>query len=109
LQQQRSSSLAPIDRMASHDGRQHHRHAIDGNHEGPSYNDAVPVAHNDQPTRDAHGCLKCCGICMLASVIPRAPDWTVAATVSGRVLALPGVPSRGHIVFVDPDIPKQIV
>src|SRR6478672_5080811 len=103
LQHQPSSPVAPVDRMASHEGHQHHRLAIADNHDD---NDAVSVAHKDQPTRDAHGCPKCCGICMLASVIPEAPDWTLAAMISRRFLVLPGVPLRGHIVFVDPEIPK---
>jgi hypothetical protein len=46
---------------------------------------------------------------MLTSIIPRGPDWAVAAMVSRIVLAFPGEQLRGHIVFVDPDIPKQIV
>jgi len=95
--------------MASHEGHQHHQHAITHYQDESGYSHAASVAHKNQPTGDAHACLKCCGICVLTSVIPRGPDWAVGAIASRIVLASPGEQLRGHIVFVDPDIPKQIV
>lgn len=105
--QQHSPPISAMDQMASH--VEGHQHAIVHDHDGTSNDHVVSVAHQNQPAGDAHACLKCCGLCMLTSVIPRGPDWAVAAMASCMVLALPGEQLQGHIVFVDPDIPKQIV
>ena len=56
-----------------------------------------------------HACLKCCGACMLTSVVPLAPQWTVVPVVSRISFASLSEQLRGHTVFVDPDIPKHIL
>lgn len=56
-----------------------------------------------------HACPKCCGACMLTSVIPLTPDWTVVPVVSRVTFAALSEQLGGHTVFVDPDIPKIIV
>jgi hypothetical protein len=107
---QHLSPIAPMDQMASHaDAHQHHHHMSAQRDDGLGGDHAASVAHENQPASDAHACLKCCGICMLTSVSPRTPDWAVAAIPSRIDFAFPGEQLRGHIVFVDPDIPKQIV
>lgn len=56
-----------------------------------------------------HACLKCCGVCMVTSVIPVGPGPTPAQAVTHVVFALLIEQSRGRIVVVDPDIPKPVV
>jgi hypothetical protein len=45
---------------------------------------------------------------MLTSIIPLAPLWTVVTVASRISFAALSEQLRGRIVFVDPDIPKQI-
>ena len=54
-------------------------------------------------------CPKCCGVCFLTSAMPAGTDWTVAPVVSRISFVSPSEQIRGHIVVVDPDIPKRVV
>jgi hypothetical protein len=105
-QQQPSFATAQFDRMASHQSHEHYRHAM-------AHDRALPVdmatADKGQPNSADHACPKCCGACMLTSVMPFPPDWTVAPAVSRVTFAALSEQLRGHTVFVDPDIPKLIV
>lgn len=56
-----------------------------------------------------HACVKCCGVCMVTSVIPVGPGSTPAQSVTHVMFALLIEQSRGRIVVVDPDIPKPVV
>jgi hypothetical protein len=60
-----------------------------------------------QPESTNDACQKCCGVYVLTSILPRDPSWIVAPIVSRVSFAFISEQLRGHIVFVDPDIPKQ--
>jgi len=60
----------------------------------------------EQGSTDA--CLKCCGVCVLASIPPHDLSWIVAPVVSRISFAFISEQLRGGFVLVDPDIPKQI-
>jgi hypothetical protein len=62
-----------------------------------------------QPEGTDNACAKCCGMCVLTSVLPHDPSWVVAPMVSRISFAFISEQLRGRIVFVEPDIPKRIV
>ena len=92
--------------MPAHQGHAHHQHAMvnDGAVSGQAQ-----AADHGRRTVDEDACPKCCGVCILSSVMPQAPQWTVAPAVSRIIFDLPNEQLRGCIVFVDPDIPKHAV
>lgn len=107
LQQQRhADASSPDGHLPPHQG---HEHSITHDHEPPGDAHLVSSADPGQPESADHACLKCCGACMLTSVIPLAALWTVVTVASRISFAALSEQLRGRIVFVDPDIPKQTV
>jgi len=109
LQQQHSFAAGSIDLAASHQGHDHHQHAVVYGDHGLGGDRNLLLANKGEPTSVSHACLKCCGACMLISILPPSPGWTLALAVTHVSFASCSEQLRGHIVFVDPDIPKQIV
>lgn len=105
MQQPSSIVASTTDDMASHQAMGHHDHMTSA-----GQNDAQAAASNDlQSDTGSHACLKCCAACMLGNAAALAPEWTIT-----RVMTRVSFPSRheqlrGHIVFIDPDIPKSVV
>ncbi len=99
LKQQPASEHAGS--IQSHD---QHQHAI-------AHAEAVHIeaAIKDKATGSDHACLKCCAACMMPSAVPLALEWTVVPAVSRVIFASLSEQVSGQVVFVDPDIPKQIV
>ena len=109
LQQQHPSSAAAlVDHIASHQSHEHHQHAM-AQDQGARVDDPEAIDDNVQQKNAEDACLKCCGACMLTSVMPLAPAWTVILAFSHLTFAPLSQQLRGHIVFIDPDIPKPIV
>ena len=109
LQRQHSpSAAAPVDHIASHQGHEHHQHAM-AQDQGARVDDPEAIDDNVQQKNADDAYLKCCGACMLTSVMPPAPVWSVVRAVSRLSFASRSEQLRGHIVFIDPDIPKPIV
>jgi hypothetical protein len=64
-------------------------------------------ADQDTPAAD-HGCMKCCSMCSVASVL--TPELaTVTFTVTAAMFAGDGEKWLANDVAVDPGIPKRIV
>jgi len=109
LQQRHPSSAAAlVDHIASHQSHEHHQHAMAQDH-GARIDGPEAIEDYVQQKSADHACLKCCGACMQTSVMPLAPAWTVVLAVSRLTFASRSEQLRGHIVFIDPDIPKPIV
>ena len=109
LQQQHSpSAAAPVDHIASHQSPEHHQHAM-AQDPGARVDDPEAIDDHVSQENADHACLKCCSACMQTSVMPLAPAWTVVLAASRLSFALRNEQLRGHIVFIDPDIPKPIV
>jgi hypothetical protein len=89
-----------------HIGHEHHQHAMTDN--DALDNRELAKTFEGQP-ESGHACIKCCGACMLTSIIPVGPDSTPAQVVSHIAFASLIEQLRGRIVVVDPDIPKHIV
>ena len=87
------------DHVTSHSGHEHLTA------KGKAHALSTEGAGKPESTDDA--CLKCCGICVLTSILPHDPSWIVAPIASRVSFALTSQQLRGRIVFVDPDIPKQ--
>ena len=105
LEQRLQETFAPTtDHMTSHQG---HKHSIADIRVSDGKAHAVSTEGMGEPESTHDGCLKCCGICVLTSVLPRDPLWIVAPAVSRFSFALIDDQLRGRIVLVDPDIPKQ--
>jgi hypothetical protein len=85
-------------------GHEHHQHVMTDNEAPGNHALAVKV----QP-ESGHACIKCCGACMLTSVIPVGLDSTPAQTITHVTFASLIEQSGWRIVVVDPDIPKHIV
>jgi hypothetical protein len=107
LQQQ--VATAPIDHMASHQSHEHYRHAMAHDHDHDALGNNYLVTDKAQPKSADDACQKCCGACMVTSIMPLGPEWTVIPVVSRVSFASLSEQLRGHIVLVDPDIPKHIV
>jgi len=103
-----ASAAQSIDHMPPHQGHAHHQHAM-VNDGAVSGQDQAVAADKDRGTVDEDACPKCCGACILTSVMPQAPQWTVAAAVSRIIFTSLNEQLRDRIVFVDPDIPKHAV
>ena len=56
-----------------------------------------------KPESTDDACLKCCGVCVLTSILPHHGTRSVP-----RILRFHKEQLRGRIVLVDPDIPKPI-
>ena len=61
------------------------------------------------PAADDHGCKKCCAMCTVATALPPAAGVDVIFIVSSAMLARRHETKSGHVVAVDPGIPKRIV
>jgi hypothetical protein len=106
LEQQRQGTVAPtIGHMTPHLG---HEHSIAHNHKLLGKSRVVSIEDTGQPESTDDACLKCCGVCVLTSILPHDPSWIVAPVVSRVSFAFISEQLRGRIVLVDPDIPKQI-
>jgi hypothetical protein len=66
---------------------------------------AVVEAAKGQPESE-HACMKCCGVCMLTSVIPACPDSTRAQIVTHAIFAALIEQLRGRVVVVDSRHPQ---
>lgn len=104
LQQHTPVVFAAMDEMVSHHAMGHHDHMASAEHGGSQ---AIP-SNESQSSDDSHACLKCCGACMLGGVAQTSPEWRIARVVSRVLLPSPEAQLHGHIVFVDPDIPKSV-
>ena len=91
--------------MTSHRG---HEHSIANDRELVGKVHAVSTKETDQPESTDDACLKCCGVCVLTSILPHDLSWTVAPMVSRVSFVFTSEQLRGRVVLVDPDIPKQI-
>jgi hypothetical protein len=89
-----------------HGGPEDHLHSMTD--QGPLGEHPSTSEAKGQPDT-GHGCLKCCGVCMLTSVISVGPGSTPGRTVTHVIFASLIEQSRGRIVLVDPDIPKPVV
>lgn len=90
-----------MNHMDSHQGYEHHQHAMAEDDKALGNRDLAKVAKGQPESGHA-----CCGACMLTSVVPLSPDATVAQTVTRVTFSPPVEQLRGRIVFVDPDIPR---
>ena len=70
---------------------------------------AVVARHSGQTHGPAHDHLKCCGTCTVASVLPAVAAIPVAFSYRGAVFHVTQPHLVGHLVALDPDIPKSIV
>jgi hypothetical protein len=106
LEQQRHTTVAPsTGHMASHRG---HEHSIANDRELVGKVHAVSTKETGQLESTDDACLKCCGVCVLTSILPHDLSWTVAPMVSRVSFVFTSEQLRGRVVLVDPDIPKQI-
>jgi hypothetical protein len=98
--------VSTTDHMTSHS---RHEHSIANDHE-PAGKVHVVLEEGGVGAPDSadDACQKCCGVCVLTSVLPHHPSWIVAPVVSRVSFAFTSERLRGRIVFVDPDIPKHI-
>jgi hypothetical protein len=100
-----SPTASPANPTDLHRNQEHHQHAMMGT--DALGNQAVAEAAKGQP-ESKHACTKCCGVCMLTSVIPACPESTRAQTITHAIFASLIEQLRGQFVVVDPDIPKHI-
>jgi hypothetical protein len=101
LEQRLQKTVAhTADHMTSHSS---HEHSIAGDRELVGKAHAVPTEGVGEPESADDACLKCCGICLLTSILPHDPSWIVAPVVSRVSFALLNEQLRGRVVFV----PKQ--
>jgi hypothetical protein len=101
-----SPSAALASHTDLHQGGGHHQHAMSNSEALGEL--LLAMAVNGQP-ESVHACMKCCGACMLTSVIPVGPGSTVAQAITRITFASLIEQLRGRVVVVDPDIPKHIV
>ena len=72
--------------------------------------DLTAMAANSGPIHGhAHGHLKCCGTCNVASVLPSAVGMAVALSYKTASFRMAQRDLVGHLVTLDPGIPKSIV
>ena len=71
--------------------------------------DAVAAADHDQAPAHSHDGLKCCGICNVANVIPAVPAIPVTFSYAVVTFYMGQHDLVGHLVALDPDIPKSLV
>jgi hypothetical protein len=106
LEQRLQRTVAPTTgHMTSHGG---HEHSIAVDRELVGKAHVVLTEGVGQRESNDDACPKCCGVCVLTSILPRAPLWIVALVVSRVSFAFTSEQLRGRIVLVDPDIPKQV-
>lgn len=104
LQQPSSTVAAMPDEMASHHAMGHHDHMASAGQDAAQ----ADTSNDVQSNADSHACLKCCAACMMGNAASVNPEWTVARAMSRVLFPPPDEQLRGHIVFVDPDIPKPV-
>jgi len=106
-----ASAARSIDPVSSHQGHVHHQHAMvsDDAVSDQDHAATATATEKDRTAVDENACPKCCSACILTSVMPRGPEWTVASAVSRIFFPPPSEQLRGRIVFVDPDIPKFVI
>jgi hypothetical protein len=106
LEQRLQRTVAPTTgHMTSHRG---HEHSITHDRELVGKPHVVLTERVGQPEGADDACLKCCGICVLTSILAHDPSWIVLPSVSRVTFAFTSEQLRGHILLIDPDIPKQI-
>ena len=96
-----AASVAAMEHAEHHS---HHQHAGDaGEHSG----DAAAHQHDDANGQAPEKCAKCCGVCVAAPTInvnaPSQPIAPVASTISFPTYMV----AVGHILLLDPGIPKR--
>jgi hypothetical protein len=97
------------DHMASHQGDAYHQHMMANDDVASDKDHAVMAGDNKgRATSNEPACPECCGVCTLTSAMPPGTYWTVAPMVSRIFFASLSEQLRGHIIFVDPDIPKHV-
>ena len=92
------------DEMASHHAMGHHDHMASAGQDAAQ----ADTSNDVQSNADSHACLKCCAACMMGNTASVNPEWTVARAMSRVLFPSPDEQLRGHIVFIDPDIPKPV-
>ncbi len=75
---------------------------------GHAKDTAAVVTYSDQ-THDRPHHLRCCGTCMVASLVPDVAVVAVVFNVGSTAFWTAQNHLDGHLVFLDPDIPKSIV
>jgi hypothetical protein len=103
LDQQRHVTVVAT--MTPHQG---HEHSMAHDYDLLGKVHAVSTKETGQLESTDDACLKCCGVCVLTSILPHHLSWIVAPMVSRVSFAFKSEQLRGRIVLVDPDIPKQI-
>src|SRR4051812_2571172 len=69
----------PANHADLHRGHEDHQHAMTGNDARGDHGSARAAKGQAD---SGHACLKCCGVCMVTSVIPMGPGSTPAQTVT---------------------------
>jgi hypothetical protein len=85
------------DHMVSHSGYEHSM-ADDRELVGKAHIVSSDRVGEPESTDDA--CLKCCGMCVLTSILPHDPSWIVVPLVSHVSFAFTSEQLRGRIVLV---------
>lgn len=90
----------------------HHRAAVVAKHDAQSEQsckDIVAAADHDQAPAHSHGGLTCCGICNVANVVPDVAAIPVTFSYAPVTFQMGQHDLAGHLVALDPDIPKSLV
>jgi hypothetical protein len=101
-----SPSAAVASHTDLHQGHAYHQHEMPNRE---ALGELVLAKAVNGQLENGHACMKCCGACMLTSVIPVGPGSTVRQAITRITFASLIEQLRGRVVVVDPDIPKHIV
>jgi hypothetical protein len=85
----------------------HHGAADAAGHD--EHSDKVVATAADHGQDHAYNHLKCCGVCSVASVLPDAAAISVPISYAAVTFRTARHDLVGHLVALDPDIPKTIV
>jgi hypothetical protein len=96
--------MAPA--LAAHD---HHGAMAAAGHDEHSGEVVAAVTDHGQAYDYAHNHLKCCGICYVANLTPDVIAVVVTFSYSDVTFRMAKHDLVGHLVALDPDIPKTIV
>jgi hypothetical protein len=97
--------VAPALTAQNHDGAPAASHDAHSNHIG----DDVMVAMPDHGQANGHSGERCCGTCNVASVLPDIVAIPVTFSYAAVTFRTGRHDLVGHLVALDPDIPKTFV
>ena len=69
---------------------------------------AIVVTHFDRTHSRVHNHLKCCGTCTVASLVPDVAAVPVVFNCKSTTFRTAQNHLVGHLLFLDPDIPKFV-